>query len=110
MGPRESWGSGRGVEAVATHSGTFESLRQPIPEFDQSAGKRLAPLEDKIRPFGMIQKGRNARSQDDRMDEEPKLVDQAMRDELPINARPPTSHKSCRSPWRIAGMTDSTSP
>ena len=31
-----------------------------MPEFDQPAGKRLAPLEREIRSFGVMQKERNA--------------------------------------------------
>ena len=58
-------------------------MRQPIPEFDQPAGKRLVPLEHKIRSFGVMQKERNALSQNDRMHEQAELVNQAMRDELP---------------------------
>lgn len=43
----------------------------------------MAPLEREIRSFGVRQEQRDSRPQDDWMHEQPKLVNQLVRDELP---------------------------
>jgi hypothetical protein len=56
-------GGGGGRSEAGTHPRHYSPRklptlpwRQPIPEFDQAAGKRLAPLEREIGSFGLFQK------------------------------------------------------